>query len=112
MKIFRSIGEHAAEIAGAVRECMAILGETTVEFLLVPFNPRRFRVRDFMLAFERASFDALPVMSGVGFLLGVILAFQSAAALRTFGPKRIPKGNGAGVRQARGKGTRGDREIL
>lgn len=85
MKIFRSIGEHAMEIAGAVRECMAILGETTVEFLLVPFNPRRFRVRDFMLAFERASFDALPVMSGVGFLLGVILAFQSAAALRTFG---------------------------
>ncbi|MBQ6915221.1 MAG: ABC transporter permease, partial [Kiritimatiellae bacterium] len=36
-------------------------------------------------AFQRAAFDGLPICTGIGFLLGLILAFESAAALRTFG---------------------------
>ena len=49
------------------------------------FRPHRFRFGDSALAFQRASFDGIPVTSGVGFLLGVILAFQCAAALKAFG---------------------------
>ena len=48
-------------------------------------RPRSFRFGDSALAFQRASFDGIPVTSAVGFLLGVILAFQCAAALRAFG---------------------------
>lgn len=44
-----------------------------------------FRFKDSALAFQRATFDGLPISSGIGFLLGVILAFQSAAALKMFG---------------------------
>ncbi len=44
-----------------------------------------FRFGDCALAFQRAAFDGLPISIGIGFLLGVILAFQSAAALQTFG---------------------------
>lgn len=44
-----------------------------------------FRFKDCALAFQRATFDGLPISAGIGFLLGVILAFQSAAALKMFG---------------------------
>lgn len=44
-----------------------------------------FRFKDSALAFQRATFDGLPIAAGIGLLLGVILAFQSAAALKMFG---------------------------
>ena len=49
------------------------------------FHPGRFRFRDAALAFERAGFDGLPITSVIGFLLGLILAFESAASLQMFG---------------------------
>lgn len=85
MNIFSSIGKHSLDVWSGMCDSAAILGETAVELVALPFHPRRFRFRDAMLAFQRASFDAVPVSAGVGFLLGLILAFQSAAALQTFG---------------------------
>lgn len=46
---------------------------------------RAFRFGDFALAFQRAAWEGLPVSTGIGFLLGVILAFESAAAMKMFG---------------------------
>lgn len=66
-------------------ENMAFLGETCTSLLSLAVKPGRFRFGDFALAFQRAAFDGLPVTIGIGFLLGVILAFQSAAALNMFG---------------------------
>ena len=48
-------------------------------------HPRQFRFRDCALAFERAGFDGLPITVLVGLLLGLILAFESAASLQMFG---------------------------
>lgn len=64
---------------------MDYLGEVFVALCGFVLRPWKLRWKDCALAFERASFDALPVVSGIGFLLGLILAFQSAAALRMFG---------------------------
>ena len=69
----------------AFSESMDVLGETFVSSLKMLVNPRRFRFRDFALCLERASYDALPITTGIGFLLGLILAFESAAALQMFG---------------------------
>ena len=66
-------------------QSLAFLGETFVEALGMIFHPRRFRFGDFALAFQRAAFSGLPVCTGIGFLLGVILAFQSATCLKLFG---------------------------
>ena len=85
MKPFEAVGRRACEYAASMRENLAFLGETTVCALSILVRPRRFRFGDSALAFERASFDALPVTTGIGFLLGLILAFQSAAALKMFG---------------------------
>ena len=63
----------------------SFLGETTVCALDLLIHPRRFRFADAALAFQRAAFDGLPIATGIGFLLGLILAFQSASALQMFG---------------------------
>ena len=64
---------------------LSFLGETTVCALTALVRPRQFRFGDSALAFQRAAFDGLPITTGIGLLLGVILAFESAAALRMFG---------------------------
>jgi phospholipid/cholesterol/gamma-HCH transport system permease protein len=48
-------------------------------------HPRRFRFGDAARAFERACCDGLPITTLIGFLLGLILAFESAASLQRFG---------------------------
>ena len=85
MGFFSSIG--AGTVAGLerFRVQMEFLGETCASFAGIVFRPRSFRFSDSMLAFQRAAFDGLPIATGIGFLLGVILAFQSAAALKMFG---------------------------
>ena len=85
MSIFSSIGKAWVEKFDAVYDNLALLGEVVVEAFVMLFKPWRFRFGDSMLAYQRAAFDGLPISIGIGFLLGLILAFQSAAALRTFG---------------------------
>ncbi len=85
MGFIGSVGESFAARAAAAKGWLAFVGETVAESVALPFRPRRFRFGDFALAFQRAAFDGLVISSGIGFLLGVVLAFQSAAALRMFG---------------------------
>ncbi len=48
-------------------------------------RPRQVRWGDTLRVAEAAGFQALPIVSLIAFLLGVILAFQSAIAMRQFG---------------------------
>ncbi len=79
------LGRYAYNGWQGLCDCAAFLGETTVWTLGMLRHPGRFRFRDSALAFERAGFDGLPITTLIGFLLGLILAFESAASLRMFG---------------------------
>jgi phospholipid/cholesterol/gamma-HCH transport system permease protein len=79
------VGQAAVRIYADVCEQLAFLGEVTVSGLSLLFRPGRLRLRDTMLHFERAGIDALPITLLIGFLMGLILAFLSAASLRQFG---------------------------
>ena len=79
------LGQAVVRIYEDVCEQMAFLGELAVSAISLLVRPGRLRLRDTMLHFERAGIDALPITVLIGFLLGLILAFQSAAALRQFG---------------------------
>lgn len=85
MGFLSSVGQKAVETAREFHGSLAFLGETCVCALTALVHPRQFRFGDAALAFQRAAFDGLPISTGIGFLLGVILAFQSASALRMFG---------------------------
>ena len=85
MGFFANIGRATAGHAQDWRESLAFLGESIVSALRALAHPRQFRFGDFLLAFQRASYGGLPITICIGFLLGVILAFQTAAVLKSFG---------------------------
>lgn len=75
----RSTCEKVADFAGA----LAFLGEVILTLPLICSH--HFRKADALLAFVRCGVQAVPVVSLIGFLLGLILAFQSAVPLQMFG---------------------------
>ncbi len=82
---FERIGRVTMTWFKGAREVLSFLGETFVSALRMILFPRQFRLGDSALAFQRASFEGLPIVLTIGFLLGVILAFQTAAVLKSFG---------------------------
>lgn len=72
------LGQSAYSQFGFIGELMRALGGALL-------NPRQVRWGDTFRVAETAGFQALPIVSLIAFLLGVILAFQSAIAMRQFG---------------------------
>jgi len=64
---------------------LTFVGELTVTLLRAARHPRLVRWSDAWLSAERVGVDALPIIALIGFLLGLILAFQSAIPMRRFG---------------------------
>ncbi|MBP5791643.1 MAG: ABC transporter permease [Kiritimatiellae bacterium] len=85
MAILSGLGEWFDKGRRSFAGWQEFIGETTVDCLSLIVRPRNFRFGDFLLAFQRASYSGLAISTGIGFLLGLILAFESAAALRSFG---------------------------
>ena len=85
MSVFASIGRTVVHFWEDCRAGFAFLGESVVCALKMLARPRQFRFGDFLLAFQRACSGGLPITICIGFLLGVILAFQTAAVLKSFG---------------------------
>ena len=84
MGVFSSVGRGVVGAVASFRRVCEFTGEAVVALLVALFCPWRLRFGDFALAFQRAAFNAIPVATGIGLLLGLILAFESAAALRMF----------------------------
>lgn len=79
------IGCKIVSVCRSCADVCAYIGEAVSAFCGMLSHPRRFRFGDFFIAFQRAAFDGLFITSGIGLLLGLILAFESAAALKMFG---------------------------
>ncbi len=71
--------------ARAAVDGLAFLGETLVAALRVPGRPRMFVLRDLLAITDEAGVRAVPLVMLLGFLMGLILAFQSSIPLRQFG---------------------------
>ena len=85
MSVFETIGKKWCAYLEDMRSSMEFLGEFVVSSIWLLFHPHRFRLRDSLLAFERSGCGGFVISVMMGFLLGVILAFESAASLRMFG---------------------------
>ena len=74
--------------ANALREAywrVAFVGEAAASIVAAVARPLRLRWSDVLTVAQRVGADAVPIILLVGFLLGVILAFQSAVAMGQFG---------------------------
>jgi phospholipid/cholesterol/gamma-HCH transport system permease protein len=85
LSVDEQVGHSALEVWQDVQTLLTFVGELTVTLLRAARHPRLVRWSDAWLTAERAGVDALPIIALIGFLLGLILAFQSAIPMRRFG---------------------------
>ena len=73
---------HALADAAAL---LRFVGEATLAFGRLLLGRARFSGRDLLLFIQAASFEALPIVSLINFLIGMILAFVGVVQLQVFG---------------------------
>jgi phospholipid/cholesterol/gamma-HCH transport system permease protein len=79
----------AREIAVAALRLLAVsvafLGEMTMAFVRLPRRRRMLRLPDLLRYADQAGVRSIPLVLLLGYLIGLILAFQSAIPMRRFG---------------------------
>lgn len=79
------IGRASIEAGRGFAEFLGFLGQTTIAFGTFFRGGARYRPADFFLLLQEAGAQALPIVSLVSLLVGLILAFIGAVQLRQFG---------------------------
>jgi phospholipid/cholesterol/gamma-HCH transport system permease protein len=78
-------GRATVKIWQDIRTITAFVGEVVVALLYAIRHPRKVRWKDAVLVAEKAGVNALPIIVLLGFLMGLIIGFQSVIPLRKFG---------------------------
>jgi phospholipid/cholesterol/gamma-HCH transport system permease protein len=81
------LGRDFLELASATGEIMHFFGEGTLAVQRFVRGRSRFRLSEFWLIVESAGADALPIVSLVCFLVGMILAYIGNQQLAQFGAR-------------------------
>jgi phospholipid/cholesterol/gamma-HCH transport system permease protein len=79
------IGTSTLGLAASSKEMLAFLGEMTVTFFALLRLKARYRASDLFLLIQQCGAQALPIVTLISFLVGVILAFVGAVQLKQFG---------------------------
>ena len=64
---------------------IAHVGRLTQALIYAFFHPSSIRWKDALLAAERAGVNALPIVALISFIVGLVMAFQSAMPMKMFG---------------------------
>jgi phospholipid/cholesterol/gamma-HCH transport system permease protein len=79
------VGAAALDLWRSTLEMLAFIGECTVALARLFAGKARFRRSDLFLILEASGAQALPIVSLIAVLVGVILAFVGAIQLKIFG---------------------------
>jgi phospholipid/cholesterol/gamma-HCH transport system permease protein len=83
--VVEEIGLAAATVWRDLKTQVSFIGEISAALFYAVAHPASVRWRDVWRVCERAGVDALPIVALISFLLGMILAFQSAVPMKRFG---------------------------
>jgi phospholipid/cholesterol/gamma-HCH transport system permease protein len=79
------IGAQTVSVLTDLREQLTFLGSSVQAFAAALRRPRTMRWHEVAVVFEKAGVNAVPIVSLISFLTGVIIAFESAQPLAMFG---------------------------
>jgi len=79
------VGNSAVGAGSSLAEMLGFLGDMTVTFAKLFRMKVRFRAVDLFLLIQQCGAQALPIVTLISFLVGVILAFVGAVQLKQFG---------------------------
>ena len=83
--VFALTGTAALEFIRGAPQMLAFLGEVVLSLLRLFSGRARFRARDLWLEIEEVGPRALPIVSVISFLVGLILAYLGADQLKLVG---------------------------
>ncbi|WP_239057278.1 MlaE family lipid ABC transporter permease subunit [Desulfovibrio sp. JC010] len=84
-KWITSVGLSGQEVAADMREQIEFTGECVLASFRTATCKNKMRWPDFWLTCEKVGADGLPIILLIGFLMGLIMSFQSAVSLVRFG---------------------------
>jgi phospholipid/cholesterol/gamma-HCH transport system permease protein len=79
------IGHAALTVGRDITTQIAFIGETSSALWYAIRNPRSVRWKDVWYTCEQVGVNALPIVALISFLMGIIIAFQSAVPMQQFG---------------------------
>jgi len=79
------VGDRTIEFAHSFKYTLNFIGEVSVAFIKMLGGKARFRPSELFLIIQEAGAQALPIVSLISLLVGLILAFVGAIQLRLFG---------------------------
>lgn len=79
------IGDVSIGLTRSTAETLEFVGEVFLSFMRFLRGKARFRRDDFLQVLQESGAQALPIVSLITFLMGVILAFVGAVQLQQFG---------------------------
>jgi len=79
------VGLAAQDVWGKTKNIMTFVGECALSAANLAKHPRKFRWRDCIEEMQNCGAMALPIVSLISLLIGLIMAYQSAVLMRQFG---------------------------
>src|SRR5262249_47179065 len=83
--VFEEVGAHVVSMGHDVREQLTFLGGLVQDLATGLLSRRAMRWPEVAVVFEKAGVNAVPIVSLISLLTGVIIAFESAQPLAMFG---------------------------
>ncbi|MGD8642732.1 MAG: ABC transporter permease [Chromatiales bacterium] len=83
--VITQAGKMAMELLKGAPETVQFLGEATLSFMRFLIGRAQFRTSDLFVIIQETGPQALPIVTLISFLVGVILAYMGAVQLEQFG---------------------------
>jgi len=83
--VTEEIGAETVSVLRDIREQLTFLGGIVQGFAAALRHPRTMRWQEVAVVFEKAGVNAVPIVSLISLLTGVIIAFEASQPLKLFG---------------------------
>ena len=83
--MFVPLGRGVAGLAGTAADSLGFLGLVIARLGTTLVHPSRLRLTALVHHMAEAGLNAVPIVALLGFLIGIVLAFQGASQLKQFG---------------------------
>ena len=85
LSVLATIGKHTVTGIGEVKQGLTFLGETILLFWQWMKNPLRIRWKAIAVGIQAHGYAAMPIVSLLAFLIGIVLAYQLSSKLVEYG---------------------------